>query len=357
MLFSGRVGLGTNADGETVLTASLDMNLTRFLAQRFEQCREPEFIGTLSPDELKSLLRNRNFEPRQRRTGESLDHNDNVIPDRILRTGQAPHHLEWLLPYVEAVCRFLSDELSAAAQRAFTAGSITAIQRNPLLPNSGLVASAAKEQCRASSRAVRQLKNPLPLAHSQYGEFLSVMRTCDIAYIGHETTADHLMKAIDGGFRPALVARYRESANEAAGNRRLCEDGIGSASEATVRALLGLGVTVDVHGLGPIGRGVGELILAVLAQVADMERHRIAERTSAGRSAAKASLAETGRTHRGKESLGRPRAACSRSVVDWRTKNSASISQAARQFQLSTATVKRYCAEHPRGPESSSGGS
>ena len=77
--------------------------------------------------------------------------------------------------------------------------------------------------------------------------------------------------------------------------------------QGTVRALLGLGVTVDVHGLGPIGRGVGELILAVLAQVADMERHRIAERTSAGRSAARASLAETGRTHRGKESLGRPR--------------------------------------------------
>lgn len=124
--------------------------------------------------------------------------------------------------------------------------------------------------------------------------------------------------------------------------------------QGTVRTLLSLGITVDVHGLGPIGRGVGELILAVLAQVADMERHRIAERTSAGRSAARASLAETGRTHRGKESLGRPKAACSRSVAVWRAKNSASISQAAKQFQLSTATIKRYCAEHSHAPGSAS---
>src|SRR5687768_1525644 len=49
--------------------------------------------------------------------------------------------------------------------------------------------------------------------------------------------------------------------------------------QATVRRLIDSGVTVHVHGIGPIGRGVGELILAVLAQVADMERQRIAERT------------------------------------------------------------------------------
>ena len=114
--------------------------------------------------------------------------------------------------------------------------------------------------------------------------------------------------------------------------------------QATVRLLINKGVTVDVHGLGPIGRGVGELILAVLAQVADMERQRIKERTQAGRAAARAALEATGRTHRGKESLGRPMAQDAAAVVAWRRENAASIAQTARQFGLSPATVKRYSA-------------
>lgn len=114
--------------------------------------------------------------------------------------------------------------------------------------------------------------------------------------------------------------------------------------QATVRLLIDKGVTVDVHGLGPIGRGVGELILAVLAQVADMERQRIKERTQAGRAAARAALEATGRTHRGKESLGRPMAQDAASVVAWRRENGASIAQTARHFGLSPATVKRYSA-------------
>lgn len=114
--------------------------------------------------------------------------------------------------------------------------------------------------------------------------------------------------------------------------------------QATVRLLIDKGVTVDVHGLGPIGRGVGELILAVLAQVADMERQRITERTQAGRVAARASLAATGRTHKGKESLGRPMAQDAAAVVAWRKANAASITQTARHFGLSPATVKRYAA-------------
>jgi putative DNA-invertase from lambdoid prophage Rac len=65
--------------------------------------------------------------------------------------------------------------------------------------------------------------------------------------------------------------------------------------QATVRDLLKKGVTVDVHGLGKIGAGVGELILAVLAQVADMERNRIIERTAAGRDRAKAEGKHLGR--------------------------------------------------------------
>jgi putative DNA-invertase from lambdoid prophage Rac len=114
--------------------------------------------------------------------------------------------------------------------------------------------------------------------------------------------------------------------------------------QATVRSLLDVGVTVDVHGLGPIGRGVGELILAVLAQVAEMERRKIAERTAAGRQAARVALEATGKTHRGKESLGRRFSADAAAVRDWRKANSASIAQTARQFGLSQATVKRYCA-------------
>lgn len=42
--------------------------------------------------------------------------------------------------------------------------------------------------------------------------------------------------------------------------------------QSTVRHLLDKGVAVHVQGLGVMAKGVGELILAVLAQVADMER-------------------------------------------------------------------------------------
>lgn len=116
--------------------------------------------------------------------------------------------------------------------------------------------------------------------------------------------------------------------------------------QTTVRRLIDAGVTVDVHGLGPVGRGVGELILAVLAQVAEMERRRIADRTSAGRDAARRALAETGRTHRGKESLGRPYKADGATVAKWRRENAASIADTAAHFRMSAATVKRYCAAH-----------
>lgn len=113
--------------------------------------------------------------------------------------------------------------------------------------------------------------------------------------------------------------------------------------QGTVRRLIEKGVVVDVHGLGPIGRGAGEIVLAVLAQVADMERRRIVERCDAGRQAAKASLAATGKTHRGKTSLGRPRVADGSEVATWRTANSASIRKTAEHWGLSDSTVKRYC--------------
>jgi len=114
--------------------------------------------------------------------------------------------------------------------------------------------------------------------------------------------------------------------------------------QTVIRKLLGKGVTVDVRGLGPIGRGVGELVVAVLAQMADMERTRIKERCDAGREAAKAALLTTGKTHRGKASLGRPMAADRNAVVEWRRGNAATIAATAIHFGLSPATVTRYCA-------------
>lgn len=114
--------------------------------------------------------------------------------------------------------------------------------------------------------------------------------------------------------------------------------------QATVRRLLTMGVTLDVHGLGPIGRGVGELIVAVLAQIADMERARIKERCEAGRDAARAALSATGRTHRGKVSLGRPKAADAKEVAAWRRAEGATIRQTMVRFRISKATVARYCA-------------
>jgi putative DNA-invertase from lambdoid prophage Rac len=117
-------------------------------------------------------------------------------------------------------------------------------------------------------------------------------------------------------------------------------------AQAIVCRLVERGVMIDVLGLGPIAAGVGELIVAVLAQVAEMERARIRERCDEGRDLARASLAATGRTHRGKVSLGRPVAADAKAVRSWRAENGASIKDTARQFNLSEATVKRYCAAY-----------
>jgi putative DNA-invertase from lambdoid prophage Rac len=113
--------------------------------------------------------------------------------------------------------------------------------------------------------------------------------------------------------------------------------------QSIIRKLLDKGVTVDVRGLGPISKGVGELVVAVLAQMADMERNRIKERCEAGREAAKAALAATGLTHRGKASLGRPKVAEGEAIAAWRKANGATISATASHFGVSTATVTRYC--------------
>lgn len=126
--------------------------------------------------------------------------------------------------------------------------------------------------------------------------------------------------------------------------------------QATVRRLIKDDVTIKVRGIGEIGEGVGELILAVLAQVADMERNRIRERCESGRQAARAALATTGKTHKGKHGLGRKPVALRQDVAakgvgiaEWRRTNNATISQTAAHFKISPATVKRYCADEGRG--------
>jgi putative DNA-invertase from lambdoid prophage Rac len=114
--------------------------------------------------------------------------------------------------------------------------------------------------------------------------------------------------------------------------------------QSTVRALLKKGVTIEVLGLGVIAEGAGELILAVLAQIADMEKTRIVERCEAGRVAAREALRATGLTHRGKASLGRPKASDPAQVVAWRHENMASARETANHFSISVPTVARYCA-------------
>ena len=114
--------------------------------------------------------------------------------------------------------------------------------------------------------------------------------------------------------------------------------------QATVKRLIDTGVTVDVRGLGPIAGDAGKLIVAVLAQMAEIERNRIKDRCDAGRVAARVALAATGRTHRGKASLGRPRVPEGANVASWRAQNKASISATATHFGISKTSVKRYCA-------------
>lgn len=119
--------------------------------------------------------------------------------------------------------------------------------------------------------------------------------------------------------------------------------------QTTVRDLMKKGVSVYVHGLGVIAGEAGELILTLLAQFAQMERRKIAERTAAGRQTAREFLAATGLTHKGKKSLGRSAKADTAEVRAWREANGkdgerASIAQTAEHFSLSVATVKRYCA-------------
>lgn len=114
--------------------------------------------------------------------------------------------------------------------------------------------------------------------------------------------------------------------------------------QSTVKRLIDGGVIVDINGLGQITGDIGKLILAVLAQVAEMERNRITERCNTGRKAAREALAATGKTHKGKHGLGRKPLEAGPSIAAWRKAQSASIADTAKHFGISQASVKRYCA-------------
>lgn len=115
--------------------------------------------------------------------------------------------------------------------------------------------------------------------------------------------------------------------------------------QSTVKKLIDRDVVVEVRGLGKVEGDAGRLILAVLAQVAEMEKAKILDRCESGRATARESLAATGKTHKGKASLGRPVAGDAAGVVAWRKENGASIAKTAEQFGLSAATVKRYASQ------------
>lgn len=102
--------------------------------------------------------------------------------------------------------------------------------------------------------------------------------------------------------------------------------------QQTIRNLERLGVSVIVLALGKtdLTSTAGKLIVGVLAQVAEMERDLIVERTQAGLARAKAE---------GKQ-LGRPNAVNADDVKRLRA-DGYSIAETAEQLGCSIATVKR----------------
>lgn len=112
--------------------------------------------------------------------------------------------------------------------------------------------------------------------------------------------------------------------------------------QQTVRLLRKKGVALDVRGLGVISGSVGDLIVAILAQIAEMERAIIRERTAAGRKLARKQLDTNGMTQNGAKSLGRPPARNAAEVRAWREENDASLLDTAKHFGISLSTVKRY---------------
>lgn len=111
--------------------------------------------------------------------------------------------------------------------------------------------------------------------------------------------------------------------------------------QRTIRDLLQAGINVYVVGLGELNGEVGAIVTGVLAHIAQLERTKIKERTDAGRDIAKKTFKATGKTHNGKLSLGRPKKIDCGDVIKWRRTNNASITDTAKHFGISPASVKR----------------
>lgn len=138
LLFGGRLSVNGRPDGFTSLVLKLDLNLTRFLAYRYEQLGRPEALDGLVGHRLEALLRNPSHQDRTARHRRALDGNDNVIPDRVLRSGHSPDQVAWVQAYIDAVCRFLGDQVTAAIERARTLQSIPQPAPNALVGNQPL---------------------------------------------------------------------------------------------------------------------------------------------------------------------------------------------------------------------------
>ena len=76
-----------------------------------------------------------------------------------------------------------------------------------------------------------------------------------------------------------------------------------------------------------------------------MENSATKERCEAGRRLAREAIAKTGKTHKGKHGLGRKPVTQAAEIAVWRETNSATINETAKRFNVSNATVKRYCAK------------
>lgn len=120
--------------------------------------------------------------------------------------------------------------------------------------------------------------------------------------------------------------------------------------QSMVRELLAKRVVIDIAGIGVVEGAVGRMVVGLLSQFAELERGRIRERAEAGRSAARQSLERTGKTHRGKPSLGRTPSVDPVVLNAWRRDHNASAARTAEHFQVSLATVKR-CSRKRRREE------
>lgn len=114
--------------------------------------------------------------------------------------------------------------------------------------------------------------------------------------------------------------------------------------QSTARDLINMGVILNVKGLGIISKGAGEIILAVLSQVAAMERERILERTKGGIELAKECIKATGKTHNGKGAFGAKKVVDDAAINAYRAQGH-SVVQTAKHFGCTPSTVYRVAAQ------------